>query len=116
MERSVCESVVQNDGSSDPEQWRIRTGSGPQLKVWNHDQFCLCGKVAIKSDATAAIVMVHRLGLGKSPTSCCWRRVGATLCSFRDNSSFQNVRTGESERCANQVSRAGSTVAPHENV
>ena len=27
--------------------------------------FCLCGHVAIKSDATAAIGMVHRLGLGK---------------------------------------------------
>ena len=29
------------------------------------DDFCLCGHVAIKSDATAAIGMVHRLGLGK---------------------------------------------------
>ena len=32
------------------------------------NDFCLCGHVAIKSDATAAIVMYHRLGLGKSPT------------------------------------------------
>ena len=29
------------------------------------NDFCLCGHVAIKSDATAAIEMVHRLGLGK---------------------------------------------------
>ena len=29
------------------------------------NDFCLCGHVAIKSDATSAIGMVHRLGLGK---------------------------------------------------
>ena len=29
------------------------------------NDFCLCGHVAIRSDATAAIRMVHRLGLGK---------------------------------------------------
>ena len=29
------------------------------------NDFCLCGHVAIKSDATAAIGMVHRLGSGK---------------------------------------------------
>ena len=29
------------------------------------NDFCLCRHVAIKSDATAAIGMVHRLGLGK---------------------------------------------------
>ena len=29
------------------------------------NDFCLCGHVAIKSDATAAIWMVHRPGLGK---------------------------------------------------
>ena len=34
---------------------------------------CWCGHVAIESDATAAIGMVHRLGLGKSPTFGCWR-------------------------------------------
>ena len=32
------------------------------------NDFCFGGHVAIKSDATAAIEMVHRLGLGKSPT------------------------------------------------
>ena len=62
---------------------------------------CLCGHVAIKSDATAAIGMVHRLGFGKSPTFGCWRLVCATPCSFREISSFPNVRTGESERCTN---------------
>ena len=44
--------------------------------------FCLCGHVAIESDATAAIGMVRRLGLGRSPTLGCWRLVGATPCSF----------------------------------
>ena len=29
------------------------------------NDFCLCGHVTIKSDATAAIWMVHRFGLGK---------------------------------------------------
>ena len=29
------------------------------------NDFCLCGHVAIECDATAAIGMVHRLGLGK---------------------------------------------------
>ena len=63
------------------------------------NDFCLCGHVAIKSDATAAIGMVHWLGLGKvRPTFGCWRLVGATPCSFREYSSLHNVRTGESER------------------
>ena len=30
------------------------------------NDFCLCGHVAIRSDATAAIGMVHQLGMGKS--------------------------------------------------
>ena len=37
-------------------------GSGLQPVLSDFD---LCGHVAIKSDATAAIGMVHRLGLGK---------------------------------------------------
>ena len=35
-------------------------GTGPSIL----NDFCLCGHVAIKSDATAAIGMVYRLGLG----------------------------------------------------
>ena len=42
----------------------------------------ICGHVAIKSDATAAIGMVHRLGLGKVRHLA----VGATSRSFRENS------------------------------
>ena len=72
--------------------------------------------VASKSDATAAIGMVHRPGLGRVRHFGCWRLVGATPCSFRENLSFQSVRTGESERCTNQVSWAGTTVGTHDNV
>ena len=35
------------------------------VEVIGDANFCLCGHVAMKSDATAAIGMVHRLGLGK---------------------------------------------------
>ena len=31
VERSICDSVIQNDDSSGPEQWRIRTGSSCHL-------------------------------------------------------------------------------------
>ena len=58
-----------------------------------------------KADATAAIGMVHRLGLGKVRTPS----------SFREKSSFQNVRSGESERRTNQVLRTRANAAPHEN-
>ena len=60
-----------NDRSCGPEQWRIRTavvvraateGLGLQSIL---SDFNLCGHVAIKSDATASIGMVHRVGLGK---------------------------------------------------
>ena len=56
-------------------EWPIRSGEsevaaevraeGMGLQSILND-FCLCGHVAIKSDATAAIAMVHRLGLEKS--------------------------------------------------
>ena len=71
VEWPIRESVVQNYGSSGLEQWRIRHWqqlSGPQLEVWGLqsvlNDFCLRGHVAIRSDATAAIGMVHRLGSG----------------------------------------------------
>ena len=68
--------------------------------------FCFCGHVAIKSDATAAIGMVHWLGLGNVRH---WA-VGDLWVPHHvrsgKNSSLQNVRLGESERCANQVSWA----------
>ena len=56
VERSVCESVVQNDWTSGPEWWRIRTGSTCQSscrRFWIAilSDFDLCGHVAIKSDA-----------------------------------------------------------------
>ena len=69
---SVCGGVVQNYGSPGLEQWRVRIGSGGEncdrrhgtavsferlLFVWPSGDF--------KSDATAALGMVHRLGLGK---------------------------------------------------
>ena len=48
VELSVREGVVQNHGM--------------QLTL---SDFCLCGHVAIQSDATAAIGTAHWLGLGK---------------------------------------------------
>ena len=54
------------------------------------------GHVAIKSVATAAIRMVHRLGLEKSSTFGCGRFVGSASRSFTEKSSLQHVRIGES--------------------
>ena len=78
------------------------------------NDFCLCGHVAIESDATAAIGTVHRLGLGKVRHLA----IGDLWVQhhFRENSSFQNVRTGESERCTNQVSWARTITKPNESV
>ena len=77
------------------------------------NDFCLCGHVAIKSDATA----------GWS-TGSDWEKsdiwlletCGCNTTFAHGNSNFQNVRAGESERCTNQVSRAGTTAAPHKNM
>ena len=60
------------------------------------NDFCLCGHVAIKSDATAAIGMVHRLGLGKVRHSGCWRLVGATPSWFRKKIEFPKMSGLES--------------------
>ena len=57
----------------------------------------LCGHVAIKSDAPAAIGMVHPLGSGKSSTIGCGRFMDSASRSFRENSRLQNVGIGESE-------------------
>ena len=71
MERSLCESVVQNDEVLVPNSGESKLaavvraateGLGLQSILSDFD---LCGHVAIKSDATAAIGMVHRLGEGK---------------------------------------------------
>ena len=80
------------------------------------NDFCLCGHVAMKSDATAAIVMVHRFGLGKV------RHLAARDLWVQhhgrsgENSSLQTVRTGECERRPNQVSWARTIAAPYESV
>ena len=85
VERSICETVVQNDGSSGPSSGDselaavVRAATeGSELQSILSD-FDLCGHVAIKSDATAAIGMFHRLG------------------SVGENSRLQNVGVGESE-------------------
>ena len=67
---------------------RAATGLGLQSILSDFD---LCGHVAIKSDATAAIGMVHRPGLGKV------RHVDSASRSFGENSRLQNVGIGESE-------------------
>ena len=59
--------------------------------------FDLCGHVAIKSDATAAIGMVHRLGLGKVRHLAVGDFIDSASRSFGENSCLQNVRAGESE-------------------
>ena len=78
--------------------------------------FALCGHVAIKSDATAAGGMVHRLGLGNFrhlAVGDLWVQHHARSGKIRLS---QNFRTGELERCTNQVSWARTTAAPHEGV
>ena len=67
------------------------------------NDFCLCGHIAIKSGRNCSHWNGSLARIRKSPTFGCWRPVGATPCSFRENSSLQNVRTGESERCTDQV-------------
>ena len=57
------------------------------------NDFCLCGHVAIKSDAAAAIGMVCRLGLGQVRHLA----VGCNTTFVQKNPSLQNVRTGESK-------------------
>ena len=71
MERSICESVVQNDGvlalsSGESELAAVVRAATEGLGLQSvPSDFDLCGHAAIKSDATAAIGMVHRLGRGK---------------------------------------------------
>ena len=55
------------------------------------NDFDLCGHVAIKSDATPAIGMVHPLGLG---TFGCRKPVDSASLWFRENSRHQNVAVG----------------------
>ena len=86
---------------------------GVGLQLFLND-FCLCGHVAIRSDA--AIGMVHRLGLGKDRHLAVWDLWVQHHARSGKNSSFPNVRTGEPERCINQVPWARTTVAPRENV
>ena len=77
--------------------------------------FDLCGHVAIKSDATAAIGMVHRLGLGKVrhlAVGDLW----FSITFVRENSRLQNVRVGEYEWCTNKVPWTRTIAAPLENV
>ena len=64
---------------------------------------CLCGHVANKSDATAAIGMVHRIGLRKSDT---W-----LLEIFGVQ---HHVRSGS--RAMHKVPRTRIIAAPHESM
>ena len=75
------------------------------------NDFCLCGHVAIESDATAAIGSD-----GEKSDIWLLETCGCNTMLVRRSSNFQNVTTGASERRTNQVSWAGTTAAPHENV
>ena len=59
--------------------------------------FDLCGHVAVKSDATAAIGMVHRLGFGKVRHLAVGDLWIQHPVRSGENRVFPNVRTGESE-------------------
>ena len=94
---------------------RAATEGMGQQSILN--DFCLCGHVAIRSDAVARqsgrstgsdLEKVRHLAVGDW-----WVQHHARSGK---HSSFLNVRAGQSERCTNQVSWAGTTVAPHENV
>ena len=71
VEWPILESVVQDYGRPGLEQRRVRIGSGGEGSnrrygtAVNFERLLFVCHVAIKSDATAAIGMVHRLGLGK---------------------------------------------------
>ena len=69
VEWPIRESVVQDCGRPGPEQRRVRIGSGGSNRRYgtavNFERLLFVCHVAIRSDATAAIGMVHRLGLGK---------------------------------------------------
>ena len=122
MEWPIRQSVVQDLGvlalsSGESELAAVVRAAteGMELQSILND-FFLCGHVAIRSDETAAIGMVHRLGLGKVrhlAVGDVWVQHHARSGKIRVS---KNVRTGESERCTNQVSWARTTVAPQENV
>ena len=59
--------------------------------------FDLCGHVSIKSDATAAIGMVHRLGMGKVRHVAVGDLWIQHHVRSREKSRLQNVWIGESE-------------------
>ena len=80
------------------------------------NDFRLCGHVAIKSDATAAVGMVHRLGLGTVRhlvVGDLWVQHHVRSGKFRVS---KNVRTGESVRCTNQVSWTRTITTPYESM
>ena len=72
MDRPLCESVVQKTmgvlalSSSESELAAVVRAATEGLGLQSIlSDFDLCGHAASKSDATAAIGMVHRLGLGR---------------------------------------------------
>ena len=92
--------------------------SGQFVKAWSRTMGILalsCGEselaaVAIKSDATAAIGMVHRLGLGKVSTFGCWKsmvqhhvrsgKIRVSKMSGLENLSDAQSTLGQNHCCA----------------
>ena len=72
--------------------------------------FNVCGRVALKSDATAAVGMVHPLGLEKGSTFGCWRVVGSASRSFRKFESL--IKSGRTSK----VPWTRTVAASHESV
>ena len=97
MEWSVCESMVQkyeilalSIGESGLAAVVRAATEGMGLHSILSD-FGLFGHVAIRSDATAAIGMVHRLASGSSTFSC-WRSLVSASRSFGQISSLQKCQ------------------------
>ena len=123
MEQSVCEGVVRNCGSP----WAVSSGESELAAVVRAategmglqsilSDFDLCGHVAIKSDATAAFGMVHRLGLGTVrhlALGDLWVQHHVRSGKIRAST---NVRVGESELCTNKVPWARTIAAPHKSL
>ena len=85
------------------------------LQLFLND-FGLSGHVAITSDATAAIGMVHRLGRGKVRHSAVADPVGSASRSFRGKIRVSIMSGLENPSDAQKVPWSRTIAAPHGSV